>query len=621
MKNIFYLLALFNVFSIVNANNMTGPVINSMSGKIPPGEGYREIALELAIVHIYDINLDHQTVRLSGFFRQSWNDSRMIGNHYDTVDKSGRKFYLMNKMDALWFPDTFISNSIEHIDRASFANDPHGAYHYLRVYTDGEVLYSQMVELKVRTKMNLKYYPFNVLKVTLVVESYGYVDDTLRFSAGVNPNNKVNNISLELEFDDVPGYIVDRRLTNTKLTKIKYSPGWFSRMELEFQLVPNNSTLFILTIPSLLLIVISSFIFWMDVKKKLSERLSLGITAMLADFALSFSLPVPNTPEHMYIREYINISYIFIGFSIFFTFMEYIIVSYVYNIKSNIDKSYVEKIRNEEKPDTNPLKAQRNKKKLRYKGIVSKSVQNLKKNFVKLLDINDLLQQSLIEYMNNSLPEEPVMPIKAAIGTFYLSCWITYMIAHIIPGGMIIEKAKLNIEYHNEAIEYFPFIMYIGVGISFLLSMIAFYIQFRAREKWSIKIDNKDDIIDEHSSIYKTETNLRKDSEINLKEETIEKLKHRTFTFGDVNMNTVENNILRLNKEINDDFDKMTECIDNTIEIANKGMIKRDAFLKEKSSEDSDEGIIITVVERDGEKVDLVENENKEVLVENKKED
>ena len=64
-----------------------------MSGKIPPGQPPQDVSLELAIMHIYDINLDHQTVRLSGYFRQSWNDSRMMSNQSDGIDKNGRGFF------------------------------------------------------------------------------------------------------------------------------------------------------------------------------------------------------------------------------------------------------------------------------------------------------------------------------------------------------------------------------------------------------------------------------------------------------------------------------------------------------------------------------------------------
>ena len=135
----------------------------------------------------------------------------------------------------------------------------------------------------------------------------------------------------------MPGYEINESLAKSYLTTAGYSTGNFSKIEMSFTLIPNESSIFILSIPNLLLIIISSFVFWMDIKKKLSERLSLGITAMLADFALSFSLPVPDTPDFMYVREYINISYIFIGFSIFFTFTEYVIVSFVYNVKSEED--------------------------------------------------------------------------------------------------------------------------------------------------------------------------------------------------------------------------------------------------------------------------------------------
>ena len=55
-----------------------------------------------------------------------------------------------------------------------YFRDPQGAYHYFRVYTDGEVLYSQMIDILIKTQMNLKYYPFNILNISLDVESYGY---------------------------------------------------------------------------------------------------------------------------------------------------------------------------------------------------------------------------------------------------------------------------------------------------------------------------------------------------------------------------------------------------------------------------------------------------------------
>ena len=70
-KTIF--LGLFLLNSLISITPIKSEVL-SMSGKIPPGQPPQDVSLELAIMHIYDINLEHQTVRLSGYFRQSWND-------------------------------------------------------------------------------------------------------------------------------------------------------------------------------------------------------------------------------------------------------------------------------------------------------------------------------------------------------------------------------------------------------------------------------------------------------------------------------------------------------------------------------------------------------------------
>lgn len=567
MKNKYkiFVLLIFSLLCYADCN------VVSMSGKLPPGIDYREVSLQLRIMHIYDINLDHQTVKLSGYFRQSWNDSRMMGNQWDGITPEGRKFFLMNKEQALWLPDTFISNSINHKDRESFAGDPHGAYHYLRVYTDGEVLYSQMIDIMIKTRMNLKYYPFNVLNISLDVESYGYPDHTLRYS----PGSSSNKDGLIIKIQNVPGYEINESLANSYLTTAEYSTGNFSKIEMSFSLIPNDSTLFILSIPNLLLIVISSFIFWMDIKKKLSERLSLGITAMLADFALSFSLPVPDTPDFLYVREYINISYIFIGFTIFFTFTEYVIVSFVHNVKRN-NKNY-------KFPISRCINKLSNSPRRRN---VNNNTKNMEESIYKLKNMNELMRSGLIDYIDSSKPEEPVVPIKAAIGIFYLSCWVSFMVGHIIPGKMIMDKAKYGINYHAEAVDYFPIIGGIGLLISLILSILAYFFQDRSRKKW--KRDKENDK-KENTGIF---TNVKTTPEYfssepiscSLDKDTMDKFdkinkknshEHQT----NFESNEISNRISNLSRELNEQIDQFTCTINVNLDEIDKDFVNNDVHI------------------------------------------
>jgi hypothetical protein len=541
-KNKIFLLLLINLFATTNCN------VVSMSGKLPPGVNgrtYREVSLQLRIMHIYDINLDHETVKLSGYFRQSWNDSRMMGNQWDGITPSGRKFFLMNKAQSLWLPDTFISNSIDHTDRESYSGDPHGAYHYLRVYTDGEVLYSQMIDIMIKTTMNLKYYPFNVLNITLDVESYGYPDHTLRYS----PGSSSDNDGLIIKIQDVPGYKINESLANSFLTTAEYSTGNFSKIEMSFSLIPNDSTLFILSIPNLLLIVVSSFIFWMEIRRKLSERLGLGITALLADFALSFSLPVPDTPDFLYVREYINISYIFIGFTIFFTFAEFV-------IESVID---VRQKRNELQELQNRVRVARQME--RNSQWRSEFNNELEQILSDKWNLNKLMRDGLDSYRKSYDPEKPVHPIKAAFGVFYLLCWVSFMIGHIIPGKIIMGKAQQGINYQQEAVEYFPFIFGGSLTFSFVCSVLTYWVQRRAFNKY-----NSDMMATENSKKY---ASLPISTTTNLDEKIME----------EINKLIRDNNITcKLEPEI---MDKISEFIkyktktnefntDNSIELSNR---------------------------------------------------
>lgn len=600
-----FLLLLINLFATTNCN------VVSMSGKLPPGingRTYREVSLQLRIMHIYDINLDHETVKLSGYFRQSWNDSRMMGNQWDGITPEGRKFFLMNKAQSLWLPDTFISNSIDHTDRESFAGDPHGAYHYLRVYTDGEVLYSQMIDIMIKTTMNLKYYPFNVLNITLDVESYGYPDHTLRYS----PGSSSDNDGLIIKIQDVPGYKINESLANSFLTTAEYSTGNFSKIEMSFSLIPNDSTLFILSIPNFLLIVVSSFIFWMEIRRKLSERLGLGITALLADFALSFSLPVPDTPDFLYVREYINISYIFIGFTIFFTFAEFV-------IESVID---VRQKRNELRELQNKVRMARQ---MGRNALWRSEYNNELEQFLSdKWNLNKLMRDGLDSYRKSYDPEKPVHPIKAAFGVFYLLCWVSFMIGHIIPGKIIMEKAQQGINYHQEAVEYFPFIFGGSLTFSFVCSVLTYWMQHRAFNKV-----NNDMRATENSKKYaslpiSTTTNLDEKimEEINklirdnnitckLEPEIMDKIsefikyKTKTNEFNTDNSIELSNRIQNFGKEIYQQLDNMScfiggdsTALDNIVDDIDKtdNSIENNEDNKPLSSENNEEDIDVVEI-------------------------
>ena len=68
-----------------------------------------------------------------------------------------------------------------HRDRQSQPNDLNMGYHYIRVNPDGDVIYSQMIEMKVNSPMKLDYFPYHVVTLNIIFESYGYFSKDLVF--------------------------------------------------------------------------------------------------------------------------------------------------------------------------------------------------------------------------------------------------------------------------------------------------------------------------------------------------------------------------------------------------------------------------------------------------------
>ena len=95
-------------------------------------------------------------------FRQKWNDPRL---RFD--DNEGRMKYLtLTDPKKVWMPDTF------------FRNEKTGHFHnilvnnvYIRIFPNGDVLYSIRISLTLSCPMNLKLYPMDRQTCALKIAS------------------------------------------------------------------------------------------------------------------------------------------------------------------------------------------------------------------------------------------------------------------------------------------------------------------------------------------------------------------------------------------------------------------------------------------------------------------
>ena len=85
-------------------------------------------------------------------FREQWNDNRL---QFDDMNGQIRYLVLTDQM-RIWIPDLFFKNEKEgHFHEILMPNV------LLRIYPNGDVLYSIRISLMLACPMDLKYYPLD----------------------------------------------------------------------------------------------------------------------------------------------------------------------------------------------------------------------------------------------------------------------------------------------------------------------------------------------------------------------------------------------------------------------------------------------------------------------------
>ncbi|XP_077461795.1 glycine receptor subunit alpha-3 isoform X4 [Stigmatopora argus] len=203
--------------------------------------------------------------RVNIFLRQQWNDPRLAYAEYpdDSLDLDP------SMLDSIWKPDLFFAN-----EKGAHFHEVTTDNKLLRIFKNGNVLYSIRLTLTLSCPMDLKNFPMDVQTCIMQLESFGYTMNDLIFEWQENgPVQVAEGLTL-------PQFLLKDESDLRYCTK-HYNTGKFTCIEVRFHLERQMGYYLIqMYIPSLLIVILSWVSFWINMDAA-PARVALGITTVL----------------------------------------------------------------------------------------------------------------------------------------------------------------------------------------------------------------------------------------------------------------------------------------------------------------------------------------------------
>ncbi|KAE8621912.1 hypothetical protein XENTR_v10005032 [Xenopus tropicalis] len=172
-------------------------------------------------------------------------------------------------LDSIWKPDLFFAN-----EKGANFHDVTTDNKLLRIFKNGNVLYSIRLTLTLSCPMDLKNFPMDVQTCAMQLESFGYTMNDLIFEwLSTSPVQVADGLTL-------PQFILKEENELGYCTK-HYNTGKFTCIEVKFHLERQMGYYLIqMYIPSLLIVILSWVSFWINMDAA-PARVALGITTVL----------------------------------------------------------------------------------------------------------------------------------------------------------------------------------------------------------------------------------------------------------------------------------------------------------------------------------------------------
>ncbi|XP_062830993.1 gamma-aminobutyric acid receptor subunit rho-3 isoform X2 [Anolis carolinensis] len=224
------------------------------------------VGIDVQVESIDSISEVDMDFTMTLYLRHYWKDERL--SFPSTRNKSmtfdGR---LIKK---IWVPDIFFVHS-----KRSFIHDTTMENVMLRVYPDGNVLFSLRITVSAMCFMDFSRFPLDTQNCSLELESYAYNEDDLMLYW------KHGNESLATdEHISLSQFFIEEFSASSGLAFYS-STGWYNRLFINFGL-RRHIFFFVLQsyFPSMLMVMLSWVSFWID-RRAVPARVSLGITTVL----------------------------------------------------------------------------------------------------------------------------------------------------------------------------------------------------------------------------------------------------------------------------------------------------------------------------------------------------
>ncbi|XP_029698539.1 gamma-aminobutyric acid receptor subunit rho-3 isoform X2 [Takifugu rubripes] len=244
------------------------------------------------------------------YLRHYWKDERLA---FPSQNNQSRTFD-SRLVKKIWVPDVFFVHS-----KRSFIHDTTMENIMLRVYPDGNILFSVRVTVTALCSMDFSSFPLDTQNCSLELESYAYNENDLMLYW------KNGNDSLRTDEIVLSQFFIEQFHASSGLAFYS-STGWYNRLFITFILRRHIFFFMLQTyFPTMLMVVLSWVSFWID-RRAVPARVSLGITTVLTMSTIITGVS-SSMPQVSYVKAvdiYLWTSFLFVFLSV----IEYAAVNY-----------------------------------------------------------------------------------------------------------------------------------------------------------------------------------------------------------------------------------------------------------------------------------------------------